>query len=151
MQVGHVPLALAIATYDWSPSMAVFCLGAHFLPNADSLVVRAGLAEPSFHCTVTHNLFFAGIVSVLVYMVNPHFAPFAFVALVTHYLADLGSTVGQPLLWPFSKKKFSLRLFEDTGYWGREMYMGYYKQPMSWVLEGAVILFFAYRLVVISV
>ena len=27
MQAGHVPLALAIATYDWSPEMAVFCLG----------------------------------------------------------------------------------------------------------------------------
>jgi hypothetical protein len=54
--------------------------------------------------------------------------------------------VGLPLLWPFSKRKFTLALFKDTGYWGREMYLGYYRQPMSWVLEGAVVLFFGYRL-----
>ena len=26
MQAGHLPLALAIATYDWNPRMAAFCL-----------------------------------------------------------------------------------------------------------------------------
>lgn len=150
MQLGHVPLALAIATYDWNPKTAVVCLGLHFLPNADALVVRAGLAKPSFHCTVTHNIFFATIVTGLVYLISPHYAPFAFVALITHYLADLGSTVGQPLLWPFSKRKFTLSLFKDTGYWGWDMFTGYYKQPMSWVLEGAVGVFFVYRLYVIS-
>ena len=125
MQLGHVPLALAIATYDWNPKTAVVCLGLHFLPNADALVVRAGLAKPSFHCTVTHNIFFATIVPGLVYLISPHYTPFAFVALITHYLADLGSTVGQPLLWPFSKRKFTLNLFKDTGYWGWGMFTGY--------------------------
>lgn len=150
MQLGHIPLALSVATYDWNPKMAVFCLGAHFLPNADALVVKARLAKPSFHCTVTHNLLFALAVTGLVYLAAPHYAPFAFVALSTHYLADLGSTVGQPLLWPFSKRKFTLALFDDTGYWGWKMYTGYYKQPMAWVLEGAVVAFFAYRLHAIS-
>ena len=150
MQLGHVPLALSIATYDWSPRMAAFCLAAHFLPNADSLVVKAGLAKPSFHCTVTHNLLFAIVVTGIVFAFAPHYAPFAFVALLTHYLADIGSTVGQPLLWPLSKKKYTLSLFQDTGYWGWEMFAGYYRQPMSWVLEGAVLIFFAYRLYAIS-
>lgn len=31
MQLGHIPLALSIATYDWSPKTAVFCLAMHFL------------------------------------------------------------------------------------------------------------------------
>ncbi len=149
MQAGHIPLALSIATYDWNPRMAVFCLAAHMLPNADSLVVKAGLAKPSFHCTVTHSLLFATVVSGLVYLVSPHYAPFAFAALVTHYLADIGSTVGQPLLWPFSKKSFTLRLFKDTGYWGWSMLIGYYRQPMAWVLELGVLAFFIYRLTVI--
>ncbi len=146
MQLGHVPLALSIATYDWNPRMAVFCLGVHFLPNADVLLVKAGLAKPSFHCTVTHSLLFAVVVTGMVYVISPHYALFAFIATVTHYLADIGSTVGQPLLWPVSKKKFTLSLFQDTGYWGWKMYSGYYRQPMSWVLEGAVIAFFSYRL-----
>lgn len=146
MQIGHLPLSLAIASYDWSPKMAVFCVGMHFLPNADSLVVKAGLAKPEFHCTITHTFLFAFVVTAIVYLINPHYAPFAFVALVTHYFADIGSTVGLPLFWPLSKKRYTMALFKDTGYWGWEMYTGYYKQPMSWVLEGAVIGFFGLRM-----
>ena len=150
MQVGHLPLALAIATYDWNPKTIGFVVGMHFLPNADSLVVRAGWAKPDFHCTVTHSVLFAVVVSGLTALWSPHYAVFAFAAIMTHYAADIGSTVGLPLLWPFSKRKFTLALFKDTGYWGREMYMGYYRQPMSWVLEGSVTVFFIYRLVQIS-
>jgi membrane-bound metal-dependent hydrolase YbcI (DUF457 family) len=146
MQVGHLPLALAIATYDWNPRTAAFVVGMHFLPNADSLVVRAGWARPSFHCTVTHSVFFALAASGLIALVSPHYALFALVAILAHYAADIGSTVGLPLLWPISKRKFTLALFQDTGYWGKEMYLGYYRQPMAWVLEGGVTAFLAYRL-----
>ncbi|MCH9015231.1 MAG: metal-dependent hydrolase [Gemmatimonadetes bacterium] len=149
MQLGHVPLALSIASFNWSPKMALFCLGIHYLPNADSLVVRAGFAKPDFHCTLTHSFTFAFVVTGIVYLIAPAYAPFAFVALVTHYAADIGSTVGLPLLWPFSKKRFTLALFKDTGYWGWEMYRGYYRQPMAWVLEGAVLAFFTWRATVV--
>jgi hypothetical protein len=30
------------------------------------------------------------------------------------------------------------------------MLIGYYRQPMAWVLEGAVLAFFVYRLYVVS-
>ncbi len=151
MQAGHVPLALSIATYDWNPKTIVLCLGMHFLPNADSLVERSGLAGSGFHCTVTHTTWFAIVISALVAIWSPHYAIFTFVAIMSHFAADIGSTVGLPLLWPFSKKSYTLALFKDTGYWGKEMYIGYYKQPMSWVLEGAVIIFFVYRLFQIGV
>jgi membrane-bound metal-dependent hydrolase YbcI (DUF457 family) len=150
MQLGHVPLALSIASYDWSPRMAVFCLIMHFSPNFDSLWVKAGFAKPEFHCTVTHSLAWAFGVTGIVYLVNPYYAPFTFAALVTHYLADIGSTVGLPLLLPFTNKRYTLALFKDTGYWGWEMYRGYYAQPMSWVLEGATLAFFGWRMMVIS-
>lgn len=146
MQLGHVPLALSIATYDWNPKTAMLCLGMHFLPNLDSLVERAGLAERGFHCTVTHTVWFAVVVSCLVAIVSPHYAVFTFAAIMTHFVADIGSTVGLPLLWPFYRKKFTIALFQDTGYWGREMYVGYYRQPMAWVLEGGVVIFFIWRL-----
>ncbi len=146
MQLGHVPLALSIASFNWSPEMALFCLGMHYLPNADSLVAKAGLAGPDFHCTVTHSFTFAIAVSAIVALFSPLYALLAFIALVTHYFADIGSTVGLPLLWPFSKKKFTLALFKDTGWWGWEMYRGYYRQPMAWVLEGAVLVFFVWRM-----
>ncbi len=150
MQLGHVPLALSIATYDWSPKTIVLCLGMHFLPNADSLVVRAGFAKPEFHGTLTHSVVFAVAVSALVAIVSPHYSVFTFAAIMAHFVADIGTTSGLPLLWPFHKKKFSLLLWKDTGYWGMEMYTGYYKQPIPWVLEGAVLMFFLYRLYTIG-
>jgi membrane-bound metal-dependent hydrolase YbcI (DUF457 family) len=150
MQAGHVPLALAIATYDWNPKMAAFCLAIHWLPNADSLVVRAGYAKPEFHCTVTHSIFFALVVSGIIAIFSPHYALFGLIAILAHYAADIGSTVGLPLLWPLSKKRYTLAFFKDTGYWGWDMLIGYYKQPMAWVLEGLVLAFFIYRLTVVS-
>lgn len=45
---------------------------------------------------------------------------------------------GLPLLLPFSRRCFSLNLWKNTGYWGRAMYAGYYRQPWAWILEGAV-------------
>lgn len=146
MQLGHIPLALSIASFNWSPRMAAFCLAMHYLPNADSLIQRVGWARPGFHCTVTHSLVFAGAVTAVVYLVAPPYAPYALIALLAHYAADVGSTVGLPLLWPFSKKRYTLSLFKDTGYWGWEMYRGYYRQPMSWVLEGGTLLFFGWRM-----
>lgn len=146
MQLGHVPLALSIASFDWSPRTAIFCLAMHFLPNVDSLVERSGLTGPKFHCTVTHTIWFALAVSVLAAIWSPHYAMFALVAIVLHFFADMGSTVGIPLFWPFSRKRYTLALFRDTGYWGKEMYLGYYRQPMSWVLEGTVVAFFVFRM-----
>lgn len=149
MQVGHLPLALSIATYDWSPETAAFCVAMHWLPNADSLVVKAGLAKPDFHCSVTHSILFAVAASALIAIFSLKYALFALVAILAHYAADIGSTVGLPLLWPITKRKYTLALFQDTGWWGKEMFIGYYRQPMSWVLEGAVTLFFLYRLSVV--
>ncbi|RME01527.1 MAG: hypothetical protein D6814_01315 [Calditrichaeota bacterium] len=146
MQLGHLPVALSIATYDWNPKTAVFCIAMHWLPNVDSLISKAGLADENFHCTVTHSITFAVAVSAAIAIFSPHYAIFALIAILAHYAADIGSTVGLPLLWPFTKRKFTLALFQDTGWWGKDMLIGYYRQPMSWVLEGSVTLFFLFRL-----
>lgn len=146
MQFGHLPLALSIATYDWNPRTILLVLGMHFLPNADSLAVKAGFAEEEFHCSITHSFFFALVASAMVSLFSFHYAIFGLVAVLAHYAADLGSTVGLPLLWPFSKRKVTLALWQHTGYWGKEMYTGYYRQPMAWVMEGGVTAFLIYRL-----
>jgi len=123
----------------------------HMLPNADSLVVKAGFAKKEFHCTITHSIFFALIVSGIVSIFSLYYGLFALAAILGHYAADIGSTVGLPLLWPFSKRKFTLALFKDTGFWGKAMFTGYYRQPMPWVLEGIVLIFLFYRLYAIYI
>ena len=114
-------------------------------PEADPFWVEMG----GFHCTVTHSVFFAVLVGLFTALFSLQYAVMAFVAIATHYAADIGSTVGLPLLWPLSRKKYTLSLFRDTGWWGKDMVIGYYRQPMAWVLEGVAILFLVYRYAVI--
>lgn len=150
MQFGHVPLALSISTYDWSPRTVVFVGFMHMLPNFDVFPIRMGLAKKEFHCTVTHSFAFAAVVGGLcAWLLAPKWGILAFAAIVAHYFADIGSSVGLPLFYPFYKKRLTLHLFEDTGYWGWDMIKGYYAQFWPIVLESAVTLFLVYRLLVI--
>src|SRR6266550_1292591 len=114
MQFGHLGIALAIASLDPRPETFLVVGAAQFLPNADSLIIRAGWARPDFHGTWSHSLLFCGAVGAL--------------------------AVGL-----FSRRRFSLNLWKNTGYWGRAMYVGYYRQPWAWILEGAVFAVVAWR------
>src|SRR2546429_6526257 len=58
MQFGHLGIALAIASLDPRPETFAVVTAAQFLPNADSLVIRAGWARPEFHGTWSHSLAF---------------------------------------------------------------------------------------------
>jgi len=60
-------------------------------------------------------------------------------------VADLPTDTGLPLLLPFSRRRWSLNLWKNTGYWGRAMYVGYYRQPWAWILESAVFAVVAWR------
>ncbi len=46
MQFGHLGIALAIASIDPRPETFAVVTAAQFLPNADSLLIRAGWARP---------------------------------------------------------------------------------------------------------
>ena len=156
----------------------------HWLPNVDSLVVKAGLdkhiiraairfealihrkkkiqpmdkamSDPfwvengGFHCTVSHSILFAILVSMSIGLFSFHYAAFALVAILAHFAADIGSTVGLPILWPLTRRKYTLALFKDTGWWGKDMLLGFYRQPMPWILEGSAIAFFIFRISLIS-
>ena len=149
MQFGHVGLSLFIASFDWRPSVILTVLITHFLPNFDVFAIKAGFAKDDFHCSITHTLLFALIISALFLPFSPHLALFALISLVAHMLADLPSDIGQQIFWPVSKKKFTMALWKDTGYWGKATVVGSYEQPWPWLLESAVVVLFLYRLTVI--
>src|SRR5436190_11235335 len=146
MQFGHLGIALAIASLDPRPETFLVVGAAQFLPNADSLIIRAGWARPDFHGTWSHSLLFCGAVGALaVGLFGPWLGGLAVASVVAHVLADLPTDTGLPLLLPFSRRRFSLNLWKNTGYWGRAMYVGYYRQPWAWILEGAVFAVVAWR------
>ena len=109
-------------------------------------MIRAGWATPTFHGTWSHSLLFCGLVgAVAIGLFGPWLGGLAVASIVLHVAADLPTDTGIPLLLPFSRRRISLNLWTNTGYWGREMYVGYYRQPWAWILEGAVFAVVAWR------
>jgi membrane-bound metal-dependent hydrolase YbcI (DUF457 family) len=146
MQFGHLGIALAIASLDPRPETFAVVGAAQFLPNADSLVIRAGWAQPSFHGTWSHSLLFCGLVGALAALLfGPWLGALALLSIIAHVVADMPTDTGIPLLLPFSARRFSFNLWKNTGYWGRSMYAGYYRQPWALVLEGVVFAIVVWR------
>src|SRR3989454_11287725 len=97
MQFGHLGIALAIASLDPRPETFAVVTAAQFLPNADSLVIRAGWARPEFHGTWSHSLAFCvavGAAAALLF--GPWLGCLAFASIVAHVAADLPTDTGIP-------------------------------------------------------
>jgi membrane-bound metal-dependent hydrolase YbcI (DUF457 family) len=159
VQLGHAALAGAIASFApqiaasvggpkveaWSwESLAVVFL-AHFLPNLDVIPIKLKWAEDRFHCTYSHTLLFTAAVGLALWPVNVSWAALAVVSLLLHFAADMGSSVGLPLLLPFSRRRFSLYLWADTGHSGWFAFRSTYQQAWTWVTEGAMFVILAVR------
>ncbi len=155
MQVGHVAVALAISSYApeltggemeaFSAESIAVVMAAHWLPNLDGIPIMLGWAKPSFHCTWSHSLIFAFLVGLILFPFNASWAIISFLSLIIHFLADMPSSVGLPLFLPLTKKRFTLNLWADTGYFGWETFKGSYIQAWPWILEGGAYLFLFVR------
>ncbi|MDY6935004.1 MAG: metal-dependent hydrolase [Spirochaetota bacterium] len=155
MQAGHIAVALAISSYSpeltggeidaFSFESIALVMVAHWLPNFDVIPIWLKIAKPSFHCTWSHSLLFILIVGLLLVPFNISWAILAIISLIFHYISDLPSTVGLPLLLPLNDRRFSIRLWADSGYFGWETMKGSYIQAWPWILEGGAFLFLFIR------
>ncbi len=108
MQFGHVGIALAIASLDPRPETFAVVGAAHFLPNSDSLVIRAGWAQPEFHGTWSHSAVFALAVGGLATLAfGPWLGSLALLSIVSHIVADMPTDTGIPLFLPFSRRRLT--------------------------------------------
>ena len=150
MQAGHVAVALVISSFApeltggrmeaFSPESIGVAFAAHWLPNLDVIPIWLRIVKKSFHCTWSHSLLFVALVGLLLLPFDVGWAALTVASLLIHLLADLPSSVGLPLLLPFSKRRFSLNLWADTGYGGWATTRGTYEQAWTWVLEGGAFL-----------
>lgn len=159
MQVGHLAVAATVASFaseitaaagvptvkSWSAESLAVVFIAHYLPNFDVIPIKLGWATDRFHCWYSHSLLFAAAVTLALWPVSPSWAVLACVSLLLHFVADSGSSVGLPLLLPFSGKRFSLYLWADTGHSGWFSFAGTYRQAWTWVTEGAMFVVLAAR------
>jgi membrane-bound metal-dependent hydrolase YbcI (DUF457 family) len=156
MQLGHVAVALTISSFApeitggsmeaLSTESIVVAMVAHWLPNLDGIPIMLGWAKPSFHCTWSHSILTAGTLAFLVFLFNPAWAVLGFVSLLIHFLADMPSSVGLPLFLPVTRKRFTLNLWADTGYFGWISFRGTYEQAWTWLLEGGAFFILLIRL-----
>ncbi len=160
MQVGHVAVALTIASFApeltggeieaMSWESIIVSLLAHEFPNFDGFLIMAGLAPKKFHCTWSHSLLVGFLGGLIVWFINPAWAYIFWPSVFLHYLADMPSSVGIPLFLPFSKKRFSFNLWADTGYFGWVSFKGTYEQAWTWILEGGAFTVLFVRLYIIN-
>jgi len=159
VQVGHVALAATIASFApqiteaagvprveaLSVESLVVVFLAHYLPNFDVIPIKLGWAPDRFHCSYSHTLLFAALVGLALWPINASWAVLGMVSLLLHFVADSGSSVGLPLLLPFSRKRFSLYLWADTGHSGWFAFTSTYRQAWTWVTEGGMFVVLAAR------
>ena len=145
MWLAHVAVGLSIASYQDSLECVVLANVFHHLPSVDQLIVDAGLAKKEFHDAELHTPFFALGVAAVTALFSWKYALLALICIGIHLLMDLPTETGLMLFYPFSRRRFTLNLWKDTGGWGLK---GFYRQKWAIALETPVWLFFFFRLIV---
>ena len=145
MWLAHVAVGLSIASYQDGLECVVLANVFHHLPSVDQLIVDAGSAKKEFHDAELHTPFFALGVAAVTALLSWKYALLALICIGIHLLMDLPTETGLMLFYPFSRRRFTLNLWKDTGGWG---FKGFYRQKWAIVLETPVWLFFFYRLIV---
>ena len=158
MQAGHYAVALSIASFaepltggqigNFSLEAMALTVIATTVPNLDGIPIMLKLAPRAFHCTWSHTVWFPILVGLILLALPIHWgwASLVFVSMIVHLLTDMPSSVGLPLFMPLTNKRFTFRLWADTGVYGWISFRGTYEQAWTWILEGGSYLFLLIRL-----
>ena len=145
MWLAHIAAGLSIASYTDGLEPFVLANAFHHLPSVDQLIVDTGLAKREFHDAELHTPFFAFGVAAITALFSWKYALLALICIGAHLLMDLPTDTGLMLLYPFSRRRFTLNLWKNTGGWGLK---SFYQQKWATALETPIWLFALYRLVV---
>ncbi|MEM0215912.1 MAG: metal-dependent hydrolase [Archaeoglobaceae archaeon] len=109
---GHIGLALLIL----SPLLAKFDLNSILIAVALTISPDIDLLLRLEHRKYTHNITFASLVAIGVFMFSRNFwlAFLVLLSIIAHIIADLLTVQKFAPLYPFSKKKYALKLFKSN-------------------------------------
>ncbi|MDH4068270.1 MAG: metal-dependent hydrolase [Dehalococcoidia bacterium] len=145
MWLAHIAAGLSIGSYTHCLEGFLLANAFHHLPSVDQLIVDTGLVKKEFHDAEMHTPFFALGVAAVTALFSWKYALLALICIGTHLLMDLPTDTGLMLLYPFSRRRFTLKLVKNTNGWGLR---GFYRQKWAIILETPIWLFFLYRLIV---
>ncbi len=111
-RLGHIGLALLV----FSPLVGKFDLSTIFFAVALTLAPDIDLVLRLEHRKYTHNITFALLIGILAFMFskNLFLAFLALTSVLVHVIADLLTIQKFAPLYPFSKKKYALKLFKSN-------------------------------------
>lgn len=144
MQFAHIAMGLLIASYTDSVEGFVLANVFQHLQSVDQLIVDTGLVKEGFHGAELHTPLFALGVAAITALFSWQYALLALICIGSHLLMDLPTDTGLMLLYPFSRRRFTLNLWKNTGGWAIK---SFYHQKWAIALETPIWLFFLYRLV----
>jgi len=114
----------------------------HQIPNIDGILAKWGIVDHGdFFHTPAIGLFVSA--PLLSFSIELFFL--GFFSFLLHLVADIptyGNNFGIMVLYPFSEKKHTLGLWKDTGFFGWDSILGYYRQRWAVIFEGLVLLVF---------
>jgi len=134
MWLGHILAALFIASFYFNKENLAITLFFSWLPNIDALFVKAGIKPAEFHDGPTHSLLFALTIGLLPILFCMEKGILSFISIIAHLICDLPTDKGIPILYPW-KRRFSLNLWKETGFLGKDSIYGFYKQKSALLSE----------------
>lgn len=141
MWFGHILTGLVVSSlFNFDARIILLCLFFSWLPNIDAIFVKMRFAKKGFHDGPTHSITFSIIFGLIASFFSLEYGTIAFLCYFLHLLCDLPTDTGISIFYPLTKKRYSLNLWKETGFWGNKSILGYYKQKWAKILEGLVII-----------
>jgi len=151
MWFGHITIALIIsALFYFDFRITLICLFFSWLPNVDTILVKLDMVKKEFHDGPTHSIIFSIIFGIIVSIFSLKYGLIASVCYFLHLVSDLPTDKGISLLYPFTKKKFTINLWKSTGFLDIKNMVEYYKQTWAKILELLLILILILIIKIIS-
>ncbi len=145
MWLGHILSALLIASFSFTKENLAIALLFNWLPNIDALFVKAGVKPTEFHDGPTHSFLFALAAGLIMALISIEKGILSFLSVIAHLICDLPTDKGIPLFYPI-KRRFSLNLWKETGFLGKESIYGFYKQRSALLSEILLLVLLIFRL-----
>ncbi|GEM_PF-1160444 len=141
MWAGHLIISLLIPFLIGKTTLFAFIVSVFYglFPNLDG-VIEIALSKKGFHSGPFHSISAAFFFSIPLIFYSRFYFALGFLSYLLHLLADLPTDKGIEIFWPFIKKRYSLPLWKETGFFGISSIKGYYRQKWPKIIEFSLLI-----------
>jgi hypothetical protein len=143
MWLGHIFMSILFWVFARRTLNLPLLLIGGMVPNIDFIFCHFKITDKNFHMGFIHTPFFLLLASIPLYFLNFNYWLAFLSGSFTHLIGDVGCDTGIMFLYPISKKRFTLNMWNNTGI-NAEIYMykgiinditSYYSQRIPKIIE----------------